>query len=95
MSDNKVIKFSDFDLTTEEVYKANEEGQLEKQVYELYKDVHSEKYAEYKDSEKTTKLLESEEVWVLKHKDVKVAIFDASIGEDQIKKMVDILKNEQ
>lgn len=93
MSDNKIIRFSDFNLTNEEIYKANEEGVLEKQDYELYKDVHSEKYAEYEGSDKTNKLFTSEEVWVLKHKDIKIAVFDSSIGEEQIKKMVELLKN--
>ena len=78
---NKVQSFSDFN-NSENMYKVNDEGQLEKQDYEYYKDHHPQKFLYNSDSE--SKLFESDTVWVIKHHDKIIATFDGQLDETLI-----------
>ncbi len=90
-----VLKFDEFsDMeTSEAIYKADENGEMKIQEYELYADMYPEKF-KYASSESSEKLYgeESEKVWVLKQEDKIIATFSYEIPEQDVRKMVDCLK---
>ena len=90
--ENKVLKFNEYEITTENSYSVGEDGSLEKQDWELYEDHYSTKYIEYLDSNEKRQLFEGDKVWILKHKDKKVAVFSNDLDSDKLKQAIDILK---
>ena len=86
-----VKKFSEFDNTSEAVYKPNENGEMELQDYELYLDEHPNKFI-YSLGEKTPLFETSKGVWVLKHEDVIIATFADNIDKEVIDNFVNNLK---
>jgi len=89
--ENRVKKYDEY--IKEQTLKISSDGSVEKQDYELYKDHYSEKYKEFVNSSKTKKLFDSDDVWCLKYKNKKVAIFSTEISEEDIKSFVNKLKN--
>lgn len=96
MSD-KIIKFDDFDYssdsTTEAMYKADEEGNIVKQDFEFYADHYPEKFKYATSSEETENLYKDcNNVWILKHDDKIVATFSGDLDEEVVRNSVEILK---
>ena len=74
-----IKKFDEY--TNENRYKVNDEGMLEKQEYEMYKDHHPQKFLYNKDAT----LYSSETVWVIKHQDEIIATFNGDLDEEIVK----------
>lgn len=89
---NKVLKFTEYGNINEETYSVGEDGTLQKQDWELYEDHYSSKYVEYLDSTEKKQLFKGDKVWILKYKNVKVAVFSNELDSQKLKEAVDILK---
>ena len=87
-----ILKFGEFSNIKENTYKVNDEGEMEKQEWELYEDHYSEKYMEFLETDKTKKLFETDKVWVLKHMDIKVGVFSNEIDADRLKQALEIFR---
>ncbi len=96
MDKNKIIKFKDF-TTNEDTYKVNDDGKIEKQEWELYKDWHPAKFKVSNLTKKsdTTPFETGEFVWVIKKDDIIVSIFSSKFSENKIEKIFNILKEEE
>lgn len=101
MSDNsnKIIKFDDFDYTsdstTEAMYKADEEGNIVKQDFEFYGDHYPEKFKYAISSEETETLYKDcDNVWILKHNDKIVATFSGELDESIVRESIEVLKRQ-
>lgn len=90
-----VLKFGEFSSmeTSEAIYKADENGEMSLQEYELYADGYPEKF-KYASSNTSENLYgkDSEKVWVLKKENKIIATFSYTIPEEDVRKMVDCLK---
>ena len=93
MENNKVIKFKDY-LTTEQTYKVNADGKIEKQEWELYKDWHPAKFKISNLTKKadTTPFDNGEFVWVIKQNEVIVATFSSHLDKDKVELFFNNLK---
>lgn len=84
MSD--IAKFDEF--TKESVYKANDEGVLEKQEWHFYKDFYPEKYEDIKlDNEKFC--------YVIKQHETKKVVISGNVSENSVRSILDILKSSE
>ncbi len=95
MEKNIVIKFNDY-LTTEQTYKVNAEGVIEKQEWELYKDWHPAKFKVLnltKDTD-TTPFEKGKFVWIIKRNDNIVSVLSSQFDEIKVKEFFESLKGE-
>jgi hypothetical protein len=90
--DNKVVKFKEF--ITEDTYKVNVDGVIEKMEYELYKDWHPAKFKIYNMSNnKDVNLYKNDEyIWVIKKNDTIISTFSSNIDEELINNFFNNLK---
>jgi len=96
MDKNIVKTFKEYSVQNEEMYAPDENGELVKQDYEFYKDFYPSKFKITNlEEDKDLQLYDCEEVWVLKYKDNIVATYSGTLGEDIIRKSVEILKNSE
>jgi len=90
----KVVKFHDY-ITNEDTYKVNDEGKVEKQEWEMYKDWHPSKFKVFNLTKKsdTVPFENGEYVWVIKRNDVIVGVFSSMIEEVKIEEFFNNLKD--
>lgn len=94
MERKNIIKFKEWKETNEDTYKVNDEGIMEKQEWELYKDWHPSKFTVSNLSKKTEEQLiqNSEFVWIIKKNDIIVSVLSGDISKDILDEFFDNLK---
>ncbi len=93
MEKNKVIKFKDYN-TSEQTYKVNADGQVEKQEWELYKDWHPAKFKvmNFSKDADIAPFEKGEFVWIIKRNDNIVSIFSSELEQNKIEEFFNNLK---
>ena len=87
MENRKIVKlFKDFNIT-EDTYKPNSDGVMEKQEWELYKDWHPSKFkvSNMTKGKDITPFDDNDFVWIIKRNDKIVSILSSSIFDNDEK----------